>query len=46
MGYDATRQEARDDIIDDIEMFYNSRRKHSHLAYVSPNTYEQFAVVA
>jgi putative transposase len=44
-GYDATRQEARDDIIDYIEMFYNSRRKHSSLGYVSPNTYEQFALV-
>jgi putative transposase len=45
-GYDATRQEARDDIIDYIEMFYNSRRKHSYLGYVSPNTYEQFALIA
>ena len=36
-GYDATRQEARDDIIDYIEMFYNSRRQHSDLGYVSPN---------
>ena len=45
-GYDATRQEARDDIIDYIEMFYNSRRKHSSLEYVSPNKYEQFALVA
>jgi transposase InsO family protein len=44
-GYDATRQEARDDIIDDIEMFYNCRRKHSYLGYVSPNPYEQFALV-
>lgn len=45
-GYYATRQEARDDIIDYIEMFYNSRRKHSYLGYISPNTYEQFALVA
>jgi putative transposase len=45
-GYYATHQEARDDIIDDIEMFYNSRRKHAYLGYVSPNTYEQFALVA
>jgi putative transposase len=45
-GYYATRQEARDDIIDYIEMFYNSRRKHSYLGYVSPNKYEQFALVA
>jgi putative transposase len=44
-GYYATRQEARADIIDYIEMFYNSRRKHSYLGYVSPNTYEQLALV-
>jgi putative transposase len=42
----ATRQEARDDVIDYIEMFYNSRRKHSYLGYVSPNAYEAFAKVA
>ena len=35
-----TRQEAKDDVIDYIEMFYNSRRKHSYLGYVSPNEYE------
>ena len=45
-GYYATRQEARDDIIDYVEMFYNSRRKHSYLGYVSPNKYEQLALVA
>ena len=44
-GYDATRQEARDAIIDYLEMFYKSRRQHSYLGYVSPNTYEQFALV-
>lgn len=42
----ATRQEAKDDIIVYIEMFYNSRRKHSSLGYVSPNEYEQVAQVA
>lgn len=36
-----TRQEARDDVIDYIEMFYNSRRLHSYLGYVSPNDYEK-----
>jgi len=44
--YYATRQEARDDMIAYIEMFYNSRRKHSYLGYVSPNAYEQLARVA
>jgi len=41
----ATRQEARDDIIAYIEMFYNSTRKHSYLGYVSPNDYEKSALV-
>jgi putative transposase len=44
--YDATRQEARDAMIADIEMFYNSRRKHSYLGYGSPNEYEKCARVA
>ena len=40
-----TRQEARDDIIEYIEMFYNSNRKHSYLGYLSPNEYEEFDLV-
>lgn len=44
--YYRTRQEARADIIDYIEMFYNSWRKHSYLGYVSPNAYEKIARVA
>jgi putative transposase len=44
--YYATRQEASNDIVAYIEMFYNSRRKHSYLGYVSPNDYEKFARVA
>jgi putative transposase len=43
---DATRQEARDDILADIEMFDPSRRKHSYLGYGSPNEYEKCARVA
>jgi putative transposase len=43
---DATRPEARDDMIADIDMFYNSRRKHLYLGYVSPNEDEQLACVA
>lgn len=42
----ATRQEAKGDIIAYIEMFYNSRRKHSYLGYVSPNDYEKCSLVA
>jgi transposase InsO family protein len=44
--YYRTRQEARADIIDYIEMFYNSWRKHSYLGYVSPNAYEKIARAA
>jgi putative transposase len=43
---DATRQEAKADIIAYIAMFYNSRRKHSSLGYVSPNDYEKCSLVA
>jgi putative transposase len=41
-----TRQEARDDVIDYIEMFYNSTRMHSYLGYMSPNDYENMPRVA
>ncbi len=41
-----TREEARRDVIDYIEMFFNSRRKHSSLGYISPNEFEEFAMVA
>jgi transposase InsO family protein len=44
--YYRTRQEARDDIIDYIEMCSNSWRKHSYLGYVSPNASEKIAQVA
>jgi len=36
-----TRAEAKQDIIDYIEMFYNSKRSHSYLGYVSPLEFEQ-----
>jgi putative transposase len=36
-----TRDEARSDIFDYIERFYNPQRRHSTLNYVSPVTYEQ-----
>jgi len=35
-----TREEARLDIVDYIEMFYNSRRLHSYLGYTSPRQFE------
>jgi putative transposase len=36
-----TRAEARASIVEYIEMFYNSKRRHSSLGYVSPAEYEQ-----
>ena len=36
-----TRDEARADIFDYIESFYNSRRRHSTLGYISPVAYEK-----
>mgnify|MGYP006295879699 CR=1 FL=1 len=36
----ATREEARRDVVDYIEMFYNSRRRHSYLGYESPAAFE------
>jgi transposase InsO family protein len=35
------REDARRDIIDYIEMFYNSKRLHSYLDYVSPREFEK-----
>jgi putative transposase len=39
-----TRDEVRRDVIDYIEMFYNSHRLHSYLDYTSPNQYEAQAL--
>jgi putative transposase len=36
-----TRDEARRDIVDYIEMFYNSRRRHSYLGNISPRQFEE-----
>lgn len=35
-----SREEAKRDSIDYIEMFYNSQRLHSYLGYMSPNEFE------
>ncbi len=35
-----TREEARADIFDYIEVFYNRQRRHSTLGYLSPARYE------
>lgn len=36
-----SRSDARKDIVDYIEMFYNSRRRHSSLGYMSPMEFEK-----
>ena len=40
-----TREDARRDITDYIEMFYNSKRLHSHLGYLSPREFEKMMVM-
>jgi transposase InsO family protein len=41
-----TRAAARRSVFDYIEVFYNRRRRHSTLGYVSPVEYEREAVRA
>ncbi len=38
-----TREDARQSVFEYIEMFYNTRRRHSALGYLSPEQYEQAA---
>jgi putative transposase len=38
-----TREEARADVFDYIERFYNVRRRHSTLKYLSPAAFEDAA---
>jgi putative transposase len=42
----ATRAEAKQDIFEYIEVFYNRTRRHSTLGYDSPAEYEARAAVA
>ena len=44
--HDATRQEARDEVIEYIAMFSNSKRLHSYVGDVSPHDFERWAKVA
>jgi putative transposase len=46
LRHDATRQEARDDVVEYIEMCYNSKRWHSYVGYVSPHDFERLGRVA
>ena len=41
-----TRESARQAIAEYIELFYNTRRRHSYLGYLSPATYERQAEAA
>ncbi len=41
-----TRQEARTEIFDYIEVFYNRQRRHSALGYLTPAEYEKLASAA
>ena len=38
-----TREAARQSVFTYIELFYNTRRRHSALGYLSPEQYEQAA---
>lgn len=41
----SSREEARRDIVDYIEMFYNSKRRHSYLGYLSPAEFEEMSAL-
>ena len=41
-----TKDQARADVFDYIERFYNPRRRHSTFGYVSPIEFEKQAVLA
>jgi transposase InsO family protein len=45
-GPQMARDEARADVFDYIERFYNPRRRHSKLGYLSPMEFEARAMLA
>jgi putative transposase len=40
-----TREEAGQDVVDYIELFCNSRRRHSYLGYLSPRQFEKMRLL-
>ncbi len=42
----ASREELRQDVVDYIEMFYNTQRQHSYLVYSSPAEFEKMSKTA
>lgn len=40
-----TQDAARSDVFDYIERFYNSKRRHSKLSYISPMEFEARAIL-
>lgn len=36
-----TREKAKEEIFKYVEIFYNRKRKHSYLGYLSPNEFEK-----
>ena len=44
--HDATRREAQDDVVDDVETFETSPRLHASLGYVSPHHFARLAKAA
>lgn len=41
-----TRDQARADVFDHIERFYNSKRRHSTIGYLSPAEFERMTELA
>jgi transposase InsO family protein len=39
-----TRHQAKEEIFKYVEIFYNTKRKHSYLGYLSPNQFEKKGV--
>jgi putative transposase len=40
-----TVQEAKADVLDYVEMFYNPRRRHGHIGDISPEAFERASAI-